>query len=56
MQQLNAPFTRNVLYPKKLELNLVPPSLTMITFGWKTILTNKLVKNLTILYNNKPIK
>jgi hypothetical protein len=32
MQQLNAPFTRNVLYQKALELNLVPPSLTMINF------------------------
>jgi hypothetical protein len=25
MQQLSAPFTQNVLYPKALELNLVPP-------------------------------
>jgi hypothetical protein len=48
MQQLQ-PFTRNVLYPKSIGIEFSAPSLTMINFRLETILTNKLVKNLTIL-------
>jgi hypothetical protein len=32
MQQLNAPFTRNVLYPKSIGIEFSAPSLTMINF------------------------
>jgi hypothetical protein len=56
MQQLSAPSAKSITQ-KALELNLVPPKFNhdKPSVG-KTILGNKLVKNLTILYNNQPIK